>query len=440
MTRVTSLAVVLLLVGTAPMQAQDTPWNSLERGSENITVEGHIPLGSALNTMDLEIEQEMSRPYAYVSRGTVGTGSERGTDIIDLSDPTNPKVLLQWRIEDPELHTGLGGMDIKYFKWAGRYYVVQSTQFGPGPDVNMGAYILDVTDLPNASSVREVARIVEPDLPGGFHNIFIYKHSDGRVILLTTTTGPGANMYDLGKAVTGDVEHAYIGTIPIPEVESGSYHDLYAAWHPDSDQDRFYGGGTDGYYVFNITDPDDPQLEFTLTGITGVNYGHTFTPSPDGRYAITETEYQHAPLRMFDMKPALDGETENIRSPISAWTADWENLVHNHEVRWPFVFVSGYHDGLQIFSMMDPGNPQTVGYYDTYTGSRDVGVMAGAVANGAFGIDVRNEDGLIVISDMSTGFWTFRMDGFNGWNGEDWGMPDISSVQKWDEESKEGTR
>ena len=32
------------------------------------------------------------------------------------------------------------------------------------------------------------------------------------------------------------------------------------------------------------------------------------------------------------------------------------------------------------------------------------------------------------------------MDGFNGWNGEDWGVPDISSVQKWDEESKEGTQ
>ena len=53
--------------------------------------------------------------------------------------------------------------------------------------------------------------------------------------------------------------------------------------------------------------------------------------------------------------------------------------------------------------------------------------------NGAFGVDIRNEDGLIVVSDMSTGFWTFRMEGFSGWNGEDWGMPDISSVQKWDE-------
>ena len=51
---------------------------------------------------------------------------------------------------------------------------------------------------------------------------------------------------------------------------------------------------------------------------------------------------------------------------------------------------------------------------------------------GAFGVDVRNADGLIVVSDMSTGLWIFKMEGFQGWNGADWGMPDISSAQKWD--------
>ena len=132
-----------------PSQAQDTAWNALERGSDNITVEGHIPLGGPLNTMDMEVEQELSRPYAYVSRGTVGTGTVRGTDIIDISNPANPQVLLRWRMENPDLHTGLGGMDIKYFKWAGRYYVVQSTQFGQGPNNDLGAYILDVTGLPD---------------------------------------------------------------------------------------------------------------------------------------------------------------------------------------------------------------------------------------------------------------------------------------------------
>lgn len=430
-----SLIVTLSVVSHVSAQ-----WTALERGSENISVEGHLPLGPRLSVADIELEQEMSRPFAYIGRIKLEEAGAMGMDIIDLSDPTDPRVLLRWRIEDEDLHTGLGGMDVKYFKWKGRYYVVQSMQFGPGPNFDLGAVIFDTTGLPDPSTFTEVARIHEPDLPGGFHNIFIYKHSNGRVLLLTTVRGDQANMYDLGMIVEGDRENALVGTVPMvaPGRPVKLYHDLYAAWHPDTGQDRFYGAGTGGYYVYDITDLENPNLEISIVGVPGASWGHTFTPSQDGRYAIGETEYQYAPLRIYDMKPALDGEQKIIRRTISAWTANWKNLVHNHEVRWPYVFVSGYQDGLQIFSLLDPENPRTVGYYDTYIGPEDDGVEEGGVGNGAFGVDVRNADGLIVISDLSTGIWTFRMEGFNGWNGEDWGMPDISSVQKWDEESKEG--
>ena len=33
---------------------------------------------------------------------------------------------------------------------------------------------------------------------------------------------------------------------------------------------------------------------------------------------------------------------------------------------------------------------------------------------------------------MRSGLWLFKMDGFNGWNGQDYGMPNISSVQDCD--------
>lgn len=422
--------------------AQGT-WTPADRGSDNITVEGHIPLGGRLTVTDLDIEQELSRPYAYVGRASLLEDGPKGMDIIDFSDPTNPKVILRWRLPDQDLHMNRGGMDVKNFKWNGRYYVVQSFEFPQGPDSDLGAIVFDVTGLPDPETVTVVSRILNPDFPGGFHNIFIYKHSNGRPLLLTTVRTGKANIYDLGLVVEGDAENALVGEIEVPDVQGRSnrrtsFHDLYAAWHPDTGQDRFYAGGTGGYFVFDITDLDNPSLEITLTGIRGVDWGHTFTPSPDGRYVVAEAEYQYSPLRIFDLKPALDGEVSNINRPISAWTANWKNLVHNHEVRWPYVFVSGYLDGLQIFNLLDPENPRTIGYYDTYIGPPSYDWIP--VINGAFGVDIRNEDGLIVISDMTTGFWTFRMDGFNGWNGEDWGMPDISSVQKWDEESKEGTR
>ena len=412
-------------------------WTALKRGSDNIEVVAHLPLGGRVSAADTDIEQELSRPYAYVGRISQGDGG-KGVDVIDLSDPERPQVLYEWRIEDPELHIGLGGMDVKHFKVDGRYYVVQSLQFGQGgPDSDLAAVVLDVTDLPDPSGVREVARMREPLLPGGFHNIFVYKHSDGRVLLFATVSGPHANVYDLGMVVRGaDMESALAGRVPVPATgESqfgGGYHDFYVGYHPDTDQDRFYGGGQGGYYVYDVTDPEDPELRISLTGVQGVSRGHTFTPSPDGRYVVAETEYQFAPLRVFDLQPALDGEVTNVNRPISGWTADFNNLSHNHEVRWPLVFVSSYLDGLQIFNLQDPANPATVGYYDTYIGPRLTEDL-NPVLNGMFGVDVRNADGLIIGSDSSTGFWVWRMEGFQGWNGEQWGMPDISSAQKWDE-------
>ncbi|MDE0807169.1 MAG: hypothetical protein OSA24_06435 [Longimicrobiales bacterium] len=432
-----SLLLVLTILLPRLGTGQEVPWSPLKRGSDNMDVLGHLPLGPRLSVADMDIEQELHRPYAYVSRMVYGFEGPKGLDIISIKDPESPELLYEWRIEDQDLHQRTGGMDVKHFKWNERYYVVQSLQFGQGgPGTELGAVILDVTGLPDPGLVREVARIETPDFPGGFHNIFIYKHSNDRVYLFTTASAPGALVYDLGMIVDGDLDNSRVGMVPVPESPLGSgtgrgYHDFYVGFHPDTGEDRFYGGGTGGYYIYDVSDLETPELRISLTGVSGVNYGHTFTPSPDGRYVIAETEYQYAPLRIFDLQPALDGEVQNIRNPISAFTANWKNLVHNHEVRWPYVFVSGYLDGLQIFNLQDPENPVTAGFYDTYIGPPNP--VRSSMFNGAFGVDIRNADGLIVVSDMSTGLWTFRMDGFQGWNGEHWGVPDISSAQKWDQ-------
>ena len=423
----TILACVGLFSTTSALAAQD---DAEQRGSDNIEVVSHLPLGAPGSVSDIEVEQDMDRPFAYVGREVLGRseGGERGLDVIDISDPADPKVIHRWRIEDSDLHVGAGGKDIKAFSWEGRHYIILSVQFRQGgPDYDLGAIIFDVTGLPDVSTFREVARIQGPEELGGFHNIFTYRHSNGRALLFATTTTPAAHVYDLGYVLAGRDDERLVARVPVPGENAQSYHDFYTGYHADSEQDRFYGGGTGGYYVFNVTDLENPELLVSLTGINGIEWGHTFTPSPDGRYVIAEAEYQYAPLRMFDLKPALDGEVSNIRNPISAWTADWEHLVHNHEVRWPFVFVSGYLDGLQVFSMQDPKKPRTIAHYDTYLEGEDEGVMSGA-----WGTDVRNADGLIVVSDMVTGFWAFRMEGFNGWNGLDWGQPNISSAQDWE--------
>ncbi len=414
-------------------------------GSPNLHLVAHLPLGGYAQVSNVDVEQEPSRPYAYVAQILDHTGFA----IFDLHDLRNVKLIYRWTFENLALHQPFtGGVDGKYFKLNGRYYFILATQFHQGtPDADLGAVIADVTGLPDTSKVKIVARIHAPETPGGFHMLFPYKHSDGRTLLFTTAMAPRANVYDLQKVLAGgDPSQWKVGEVPVPDTRENTplglqgYHDFYLAYDAATHQDKFYGAGRGGYYVYDITNLADPKLVTSIAGTAGVAWGHTITPDPTGRFVVTETEYTFAPLRMFDLKPGLDGKVQTITQPIGAWNADWHDLAHNHEVRWPLVFVSGYEDGLQVFSMYDPAHPVTVGWYYTCQCTHDEGIGGGpptwhahgSVMQGPFGVDVRNYDGLILISDSNTGLWVFKMDGFGGWNGHDWGMPNISSVQDFD--------
>jgi len=439
------MAAIGLLIAAPTAHGQAT---EDEPGTENMLLIGqhHAGDGLQISYTDVEVEQEPGRPYAYLARVL---GPTKGMDIVSIEDPSSPELLYQWRIEDPELHIGLGGMDTKYFKHDGRYYVIQSLQFFGGPDTDLGAVVFDVTGLPDASTVKEVGRI-RADTPTGFHNIWAYKHSSGTPIMVATTSGPHANLYDLSAFLDGAEDYGLIGQVPWPSTAMDSpygsmvgYHDFYVAWEPESGRDILYGSGLDGYYIYDITDLEHPELITSIVGVMGVTIAHTLTATPDAKIGVGQTEYKYSPIRIYDLEQGIHDGRERITSEISAWTRNYEALSHNNEMRYPYVFVSSYKDGIDIFDISDPENPEGVAYYDTYFGPEkaglagDLGMSSGNPVgesdfNGAFGIDVRNFDGLIVVTDMVTGLWVMKMDGFDGWHGSDYGMPNISSVQDWD--------
>ena len=127
----------LLVLSPAETSAQYAPG---EQGSDNVEIVAHVPLAGALQVADIEIEQDLERPYAYVSRRF----NPPGFQIIDLSVPADAKLIYSWFIENSELHRG-DALDGKYFKLDGRYYYVQSMSFRQGgPDNDLGAVVFDV--------------------------------------------------------------------------------------------------------------------------------------------------------------------------------------------------------------------------------------------------------------------------------------------------------
>src|SRR5215831_8725471 len=105
-------------------------------GTDKVHVLNHVENNPGpWKAADLELEQDRNRPYVYVC-GFVNYTAQA----YDISNPSSPKKIWQWQIENPELHRGIGAMDGKYFKIGDRYYYAQSLQFNQGsPDQDLGA-------------------------------------------------------------------------------------------------------------------------------------------------------------------------------------------------------------------------------------------------------------------------------------------------------------
>jgi len=420
-----------------------------ERGTRNLKLLANVPLGGALprdsrissglpglglRTGRVELEQELTRPFAYVTRRFAPTGF----DVVNLQDPEHARRHFRWTLEGSEGAEGDGAVDGKYFKVGPRYFYAVAFRFQEGGAYqDLAAVVLDVTSLPDTSGIREVARLQGPEHRGGIHGLFAYKHSSGRTLLFAAGAGETATVYDAERLVQGDTSPA--GRVPTPDVlldtplYGRGYQDVFVGFHPASQQDRFYGSGAGGFFVYDVTDLARPTLLASVSGVAGLRRGYSAQPSPDGQYLVGEMAFRNMPLHIFDLEPGLEGRTQQIRRPVGAWTADWRNFAHRHQVRWPYLFVASLEEGLQVVNLMDPTEPYTMGYYYTWDGPKSTHLDGDWNVRGAWDVQVRNADGLIVVSDVVSGLWVFRMDGFPGWNGRRWGYPNVSSAQDWDE-------
>ena len=65
--KIAGVVITLLLLGRTPAYAQyPAPGQNF---SPNVHLVSHVPLAGAQKISDIEVEQELSRPYAYLSRG-----------------------------------------------------------------------------------------------------------------------------------------------------------------------------------------------------------------------------------------------------------------------------------------------------------------------------------------------------------------------------------
>ncbi|MBN4056269.1 hypothetical protein JYT20_00950, partial [Rhodothermus sp. AH-315-K08] len=350
--------------------------------SRNVSLIAHVPLGAG-EAGGVVLDQ--SRPLAFAASGAS----------VVVVHTTSGKRIGSWETPEQARITAITLLD--------RALVVGTAR---------GLWMVDVSDPERPSQAFKVSS-------SEVRAAFAYQHSNGTALVMIAT-GQGVT------AVTATGQEA--GTISLPEEvtnrEDGVY-DVYAAYELASESDRLYVAGAGGYFVYDISDLTSPEL-LTWVSSAAIQIGTTIQATPDGTQLVTGTDYRTSPIRIFDLRPALDGTVSQVRTAVGAWTANWRSHSQTVEVRWPYVFVAAREQGLQMFNMRNAFEPYTTAHFKTWNGGDN-----GSDAIGAVDVDVRNEDGLIAVTDVKNGLWLLTIDDFTGWDGRGWGLPNVSSVQDW---------
>lgn len=308
-------------------------------------------------------------------------GSLRKVHFFDITDPAN--IIEVAALESSNVATSYW----RDFKTYGQYaYGVADM-----PGSAEGLLVFDLSDLPNSVTLVN-------EITSGFqrcHNIFIDTEHGRLYAAGANTRSNGLIVYDL---TVDPVNPEIIGDV---QLLGGYVHDVYVRDHL-----AYCSQGTNsGMRVHDMTNPQLPEELGILSGYLDAGYNHSSWLTHDGKYLAMCDENYGKYVKLANVEDFSNMfVTDIFRSTLEAPNAS-NSIAHNPFIAGDYLFVSYYHDGLQVFDISDPDNVFRVAYYDTYPDNTNYSGFFGAWGTYPF-----LSSGNIIVSDMIYGLFILQTD------------------------------
>lgn len=303
-------------------------------------------------------------------------GSASMVHFFDINDPDNIVELAQFP----------GGQvttwrDMKTFK--DRAYAVSD-------NTNEGLMIFDLSNIQDTI----IKTYHSTEFFGRAHNIYIDEDNGRLYVAGTNTQSSGLIVLDIA---TNPDNPQLLASVSL--AGGGYVHDVYV-----KDNIAYCSHGYNGYYIWDFGIPAFPVQRASI--VTG-GYNHSSWLTADGNYAIYAEEVPLGqPLGVVDLSDVNNGNIEVVNTfkfPLLA-PDHLNNVPHNPFIRGNYLFVSYYHDGVQIFDVSDPLNVSQVAYYDTHDNTSYSGYQ------GCWGVYPFLPSGVIIASDINEGLHILTAD------------------------------
>jgi choice-of-anchor B domain-containing protein len=307
--------------------------------------------------------------YAYIGHYS----NASGVDIIDISDPTNPVQVANFKgtggnneIRDIETQNGIG-----FFS---------SDSYSSG-----GIFVVDLSDPTNPV---QLARI-DPSNGGAQH---VHTLSvDGNYLYEADSATNNIRVFDISDPTNPTFVRS------IYDASGGPVHEVTAL------NGRLYTavisstGSSEIYDISNVGDPNQPVP--LLATIASGSYTHTAWPTEDGNYVAIARETLGGDVKIWDIH---DLSNPVVASVISLPTNETYSM-HQVMTQGNLLYISAYEAGVLVYDISDATNPVQVGSYKTYNG--DVNGYAGC-----WGVYPFLGNDKILAFDIETGLYILSLD------------------------------
>ena len=353
--------------------------------------------------------------YATGAREYALQCNSTGLHIIDVTDPLAP-----YRVQFINMSGGLNPPKGRIWRDVDIYTdpVSGKTYAYIGAQSNGDLWIVDLSFLSGStahganSNPIPAAAIANRGRTNYGHTVSVH---DGLGLLFMNTANNGSTLgcqiFDLRQDPFNP---------PVIASWSGSGHDCHDSF---AQADVPGAGGKDLLYVadgyatrYRVVDISSVRTGggTTLVGssaaVSGI-YAHSNWLDNDAHYLYTFEEFNARDIGVYDVSnPASPTQVTTFQYAEDA-TAN--SRIHNGQVRGKYLLTAYYEAGFRVFDISNPANPVEVGKYQTWRDPDGDGTFDQTITgayNGAWNLHVSLPSGNVLVSDMKSGTFVFRVD------------------------------
>ena len=300
--------------------------------------------------------------------------STLGTHIIDISSYDGEAIEVAF----------LPGADGGSFVTHRDYHIDGTLLFAVCDQGSSSLQIFDLSDLP--ATYTTVYDSDEFCITA--HNVFVDNESDLLYLCSTSSAGNNSAVKVLDVSTPNS---------PVEFTDLSPWvnycHDIYV----ENDTAWINSGGA-GLYVMHID--ETPTMLGSLDEYPYQGGNHSGWWIPEDNVYVFADETHGSPLKVIDTSDLSDLQVVSILSS----EVDPASIPHNMMMRDGLVFVSYYHDGLQVFDVSTPEDPKRIAWFDTFIESSHAGYA------GAWGVHCALPSGRILISDIINGLFVLEIE------------------------------